>query len=205
MDTHKFPDAPEASLHSLLNAAEAPANCDEQLPPIVSPPYWQHARSASRNSVFSIGKPQPINLEDNTDEPEGTRSPLWAKVISIDSYTIVTGNVKGVGDYVVWICRVQTLDGGSVTIRKRCRMLVLPYRLHSFGADSPSSRLYAASWPLLTQKLPCLFLSFLPKASSVRLRQCRFYKSGFNHPADRFRPAFLEKRRAGLEYFLKYG
>ena len=82
----------------------------EQLPPIVVPPYWHHVRGASRNSVLSIGKPQPIRLEDNTEESEGTRSPLWAKLVSIDSHTVVTGNVKSVGDYVVWRCKVQTLD-----------------------------------------------------------------------------------------------
>ena len=85
------------------------------LPPVI-PPYWQsqvYNRSVSRTSVLSIagiGKPQPILLEDHSEEPEGVKSPLWAKVVSIDSHTIVSGNVKGLGDYVVWSCRIDTLD-----------------------------------------------------------------------------------------------
>ena len=108
MDSHKTPNALDSSVRG--TADDAVSGASEQLPPVVSPPYWQHSRAVSRSSVFSIGKPQPIRLEDNTEELEGTRSPLWAKIVSIDDHTIVTGNVKGVGDYVVWICKVQTLD-----------------------------------------------------------------------------------------------
>ena len=86
------------------------------LPPqIISPPYWQHTRGQSYASVISNGgKPSPISLEDHTDESYngdgGICSPLWAKMVCIDDHVVVSGNVKGVGDYVVWICRVDTLD-----------------------------------------------------------------------------------------------
>lgn len=80
-----------------------------ELPPVIVPPYWQHRRAASRTSIISNGRIQPIRLEDNSQEPEGVTSPLWARVVAVDSYTIVSGSVKGVGDYVVWICRVDTL------------------------------------------------------------------------------------------------
>ena len=81
----------------------------------VVPPYWQqHQRQASHASIISNGKPPPISLEDHTEEPEGISSPLWAKVVSIESHVLVSGNVPGVGDYVVWICRVETLDVSSV-------------------------------------------------------------------------------------------
>ena len=109
MDSH---NGPETSSH---NASDSVNNASsEQLPPTVTPPYWQHMRAASRNSILSLGKSQPIRLEDNTEEEEGTKSPLWAKIVSVDSHTIVTGSVKGVGDYVVWICKVQTLDVSTV-------------------------------------------------------------------------------------------
>ena len=86
------------------------------LPPqIITPPYWQHTRGQSYASVISNGgKPSPIRLEDHTDESYngdgGICSPLWAKMVCIDDHVVVSGNVKGVGDYVVWICRVDTLD-----------------------------------------------------------------------------------------------
>lgn len=110
MDSHRVPDPPEPSSHS-HNAPESAADAQsasDQLPPVVVPPYWRSASAASRNSILSIAK--GIRLEDNSEEPEGTKSPLWAKLVSIESHTVVTGNVKGVGDYVVWICQVQTLD-----------------------------------------------------------------------------------------------
>ena len=81
-----------------------------EFPPVIVPPYWQHRRAASRASIISNGKPPPIRLEDNSEGPEGVTSPLWAKVVAIDSYTIVSGSIKGVGEYVVWICRVETLE-----------------------------------------------------------------------------------------------
>lgn len=125
MDAPRPFDAQEVSSNAAASGTNRSLGSPEHLPPIVSPPYWQHVRHASRNSVLSIGK-QPIRLEDNTEEPVGTRSPLWAKLVSIDSHTVVTGNLKGVGDYVVWICRVQTLD---VSIKYFGSALpLMPYR-----------------------------------------------------------------------------
>jgi len=116
------------------------------------------------------GRPLPITLEDNTEDVEGAvRSPLWAKLVVIESYTIVSGNVKGLGDYVVWICSVETLTGGCMVIRKR----------------------YSEFETLRSQ----LELTFPKCGSSLPQLPPKnfFYK---------FRPAFLEHRRANLEYFL---
>ena len=101
------------SLNTTTNQAFNGGDNPNSLPPVIVPPYWQHNRQASRASVISNGKPPPITLEDNTEEPEGIKSPLWAKLVTIESHTIVSGNVKGVGDYVVWMCRVETLDVGG--------------------------------------------------------------------------------------------
>ena len=126
----------------------------------VVPPYWQHSRQASRASVISYGKPTPITLEDNSAPPDDVTSPLWARAVVIDSHAVVSGSVKGVGDYVVWTCRVQTLDvrrvstachwhysdcsqGTSIVIRKRCedvhgpRLAILAQR---HFADTRSSK-----------------------------------------------------------------
>jgi hypothetical protein len=168
-NSHRIPFHNENQQGSKSSCQTEPT---ENLPPVIVPPYWQqHIRNVSRNSILSItGKPAPIRLEDNTDEPEGVKSPLWAKLVSIESHTIVSGNVKGVGDYVVWNCRVETLDGGCVNLHKRySEFEVLRNEL-------------ASTFPRAGSSLPGL----PPKSI--------FY---------RFRPAFLEKRRAGLEYFLK--
>jgi len=90
--------------------------------PSVAPPYWKHNRSASyasRTSLDSTNKPPPITLEDHTESPSERSSALWAKSVSIDDYVLVNGNRTGLGAYVVWNCKVQTLDGGPMIIRKR--------------------------------------------------------------------------------------
>ena len=79
-------------------------------PEVIIPPFWQHQRGQSFASVISNGKPPPITLEDHTEESYEQTSPLWAKVVSIQNHVVVSGNVTGVGDYVVWICKVDTLD-----------------------------------------------------------------------------------------------
>lgn len=88
-----------------------------------TPPYWQHARhnrSASYATQLSIdNRPPPITLEDNTQPHTKGHQRLWAKSITIDDYVIVRGNPTGIGAYVVWNCKVETLDGGPMTIRKR--------------------------------------------------------------------------------------
>ena len=104
--THENGNAPNGEAKGKVAAAAAAAAA-----PAVVPPYWQqHQRHASYASVISNGKPPPISLEDHTEEPEEVSSPLWAKVVSIESHVLVSGNVPGLGDYVVWICRVETLD-----------------------------------------------------------------------------------------------
>ena len=85
----------------------------------LSPPYWQHQRTVSSATHTSIDRPPPISLEDNTQPHSPSQSALWAKTVAIDDYVIVRGNPTGLGAYVVWNCKVQTLDGGPMTIRKR--------------------------------------------------------------------------------------
>lgn len=75
----------------------------------VIPPYWSHHRNASRTSQISQDQPV-ITLEDHTEDPNSeTSRGLWAKSVTIDDYAVVEGKT-GVGAYVVWSCRIQTLD-----------------------------------------------------------------------------------------------
>ncbi|KAJ5591832.1 uncharacterized protein N7459_002201 [Penicillium hispanicum] len=86
----------------------------------VVPPYWQrHERNASRASQSSLARSAPITLEDHTADPDSeTSRGLWAQSVSIDDHVVVHGNA-GVGSYVVWNCRIQTLDGGPMVVRMR--------------------------------------------------------------------------------------
>lgn len=76
----------------------------------VIPPYWHHTRNSSRTSQISLDRPPPITLEDHTEDPNSeTSRGLWAKSVTIDDHVVVQGKT-GVGAYVVWNCRIQTLD-----------------------------------------------------------------------------------------------
>jgi hypothetical protein len=102
----------------------------------VPPPYWQHHRSISYLSQASIDRPSPIVLRDRTESLSSANAALWAKAITVEDYVLVKGNFGSLGAYVVWNCKVQTLDvrpslyrgmhqtlmieqGGAITIRKR--------------------------------------------------------------------------------------
>ena len=77
-------------------------------PPLV-PPYWSHRRYESYCSVGNA-KPPPIILEDHTEEHFYHDHPSWAKGVTIDDYVLVAGSIPGPGNFVVWTCRIDTLD-----------------------------------------------------------------------------------------------
>ncbi|KAH6638156.1 PX domain-containing protein [Boeremia exigua] len=91
----------------------------------VVPPYWQrHERDSNRLSSYTSDAGARIVLEDHTDEGSEQCKVLWAKHVSIDDYVVVSGTAPGLGayapgQYVVWNCTVETLDGGPMKIRKR--------------------------------------------------------------------------------------
>ncbi|KIW20119.1 hypothetical protein PV08_00694 [Exophiala spinifera] len=109
--------APDADTRSDINEAARVDDSIDARPVFSPPPYWRHNRNASYSSEFS-DRPPAIILEDHTLSREASRAALWAKAITIDDYVIVQGTT-GIGSYVVWNCKVQTLDGGPMVIRKR--------------------------------------------------------------------------------------
>lgn len=86
-----------------------------------APPYWsdgsRHVRSISYHSI-SHQRPNPILLEDHSEEHNEQAQSCWANSATIDEYVLVSGP-SGIGAYVVWHCTVKTLKGGDMTIRKR--------------------------------------------------------------------------------------
>ncbi|TVY59094.1 PX domain-containing protein YPT35 [Lachnellula cervina] len=85
----------------------------------VSPPYWVqgHQRSVSNVSVDSL--PGGITLQDNTDEDDAKNKACWAKSVYIEDHVVINGNRTGIGAFVVWNINVETLQGGTIRIRKR--------------------------------------------------------------------------------------
>lgn len=76
------------------------------------PPYWGHFRKESRSSQTSTDLPRKpiITLEDHTENSAyDANKGLWAKSVSVDDYHVVNGK-SGIGAYVVWTCRIETLS-----------------------------------------------------------------------------------------------
>lgn len=66
---------------------------------------------------MSVEQPLGITLEDHTEDPNSeTSRGLWAQSVSVEDYAVVHGK-SGVGDYVVWHCRIQTLDVRNLPFR----------------------------------------------------------------------------------------
>ncbi|KAL4957844.1 hypothetical protein BDW69DRAFT_191343 [Aspergillus filifer] len=85
----------------------------------IVPPYWSHHRNASRTSQYSVDGGPAITLEDHTEDPNSeTSRGLWAKSVTVDDHVVVQGKT-GIGAYVVWNCKIRTLEGGTITVRMR--------------------------------------------------------------------------------------
>lgn len=66
---------------------------------------------------MSVEQPLGITLEDHTEDPNSeTSRGLWAQSVAVENHAVVHGK-NGVGDYVVWHCRIQTLDVCNLTSR----------------------------------------------------------------------------------------
>jgi hypothetical protein len=79
----------------------------------VVPPYWQRPEpNKNRLSSHSVDlRPNPIRLEDHTDEGSEQLNALWAKHVTIPDYVIVGNSAApAFGAYVVFNVTVDTLD-----------------------------------------------------------------------------------------------
>lgn len=79
-----------------------------------TPPYWnRHRRTTSNVSYVSVNTPTrrpPIVLEDHSEEHDDSGQGLWARGVTIDDHHVVSGGAIAAGSYVVWHCRVETLE-----------------------------------------------------------------------------------------------
>ena len=101
--------ADAATRHQMRGDVDAPA-----------PAFWstRHARSASYHSLAHTTGHGPIQLEDHSEDQHEQSQACWARSVTVDDYTVVSGT-SGIGAYVVWHCTVSTLEGGDMNIRKR--------------------------------------------------------------------------------------
>jgi hypothetical protein len=95
-------------------AASTHADCQTE-----APAFWstRHTRTTSYSSISHLG-PGTIQLEDHSEEQHEHSQGCWARSVTVDDYTVVSGT-SGIGAYVDWSVTVRTLKGGDMSIRKR--------------------------------------------------------------------------------------
>jgi hypothetical protein len=155
--------------------------------PVTSPPYWvqSHSRSISNISIESVPD-GAITLQDNTDGEDSKNKACWARSVYIEDHVVINGSRTGIGAFVVWNITVDTLHVGDEAL------LVLDTCLYSQGGSMRIRKRYS-EFDDLREKLLQTFpnsqaaMPPLPPKSVI----------------SKFRPKFLEHRRAGLQYFLK--
>jgi len=150
------------------NGSQQSANEDDSP---ISPVFWVHShqRSVSNISVESIAS-GGITLKDNTNgDNDSKNKACWAKSVHIEDHVVINGNRTGIGAFVVWNIKVETLHGGSMSIRKR------------YSEFDDLRHKLIQTFPYSEGAMPAL-----PPKSLI----------------SKFRPKFLENRRAGLQYFL---
>lgn len=108
------PDQPP--MQTSADAAAASTHADRQ---IDAPLFWttRHSRTASYHSISHLG-PGTIQLEDHSEEQHEQSQGCWARSVTVDDYTVVSGP-SGIGSFVTWHLTVSTLKGGDMSIRKR--------------------------------------------------------------------------------------
>jgi hypothetical protein len=110
------PDQPP--MQTSADAAAASTHADRQTD--VPPLFWstrQHSRSTSYHSISHLS-PGTIQLEDHSEEQHEQSQGCWARSVTVDDYTVVSGP-SGIGSFVTWHLTVSTLKGGDMSIRKR--------------------------------------------------------------------------------------
>jgi hypothetical protein len=94
------------------NSGSQQSGNDDNSP--ISPVFWaqSHQRTFSNISVESIA-PGGITLRDNTDgDSDSKNKACWAKSVHIEDHVVVNGSRTGIGAFVVWNIKVETLHVG---------------------------------------------------------------------------------------------
>ncbi|CAM1504674.1 Fc.00g022650.m01.CDS01 [Cosmosporella sp. VM-42] len=167
-------DDEEDIFHDPVSSTVSPSS-------ITTPPYWTsgHQRSTSNMSAESVLPAGAITLRDNeTNEHNDRNNACWAKSVVIADCTIVNGSATNIGAFVVWNIRVETLNVGTLR--------------DGFGSYMNIRKRYS-EFDDFRHKLVLTFPNFDAAVPSLPPKSV----------ISKFRPRFLEKRRAGLQYFLK--
>ncbi|EGY17373.1 PX domain-containing protein [Verticillium dahliae VdLs.17] len=169
---------------------------------ITSPPYWtnshSHQRSISNMSAESVLPAGAITMQDHeVSDPDHHNKACWAKSVEIVDHVVINGSATNIGAFVVWNIKVETLrvscPSPFCSRRMACDGVLTGNRPLLQGSYMNIRKRYS-EFDDLREKLMMTFPHFeaavppLPPKSVI----------------SKFRPKFLDKRRQGLQYFLKY-
>jgi hypothetical protein len=195
-------------------AAEPPPASPTSPSTPISPPFWHSEGQEPLPAATSAARPAGgIQLEDHTHEDSERSKACWARSVAVRDHVVVG---SGLGAYVVYNCVVETANvgaplavmggmadvrqGSDITVRKRCgsrdRPLTRAHRSKVLGirhAEGPPA-----------PHVPQLGGGAAQAPAEINLWSARRAVVNASDLAVRFERRFLEKRRQGLQYFLKY-
>ena len=229
---HPNPASTQPPMQTSADAAAASTHADCQSAP---PVFWttRHLRTASYHSISHLG-PGTIQLEDHSEEQHEQSQGCWARSVTVDDYTVVSGP-SGIGSFVTWHLTVSTLKGGDMSIRKRYVLLLLLFSSRLISYHVHTIRTFSMSYASVDGPSTCLALishsctldavatkQFGSDVADIISRYSEFDRlrenlvRSFPHAegsipqlprksvVSRFRPRFLEQRKNGLSHFIKY-
>jgi len=141
--------------------------------PVTSPPYWVQSHQRTPSTI-SVESivPGAITLEDNTDAEDPKNKACWAKSVYIEDHVVINGNYGGKTGIGAFVVWNITVE----TLRGSS------FRIRKRYSEFDDLRhKLLQTFPNSTAAMP-----LLPPKSVI----------------SKFRPRFLENRRAGLQYFL---
>jgi hypothetical protein len=193
-----------------------------------SPPYWlnhnqQTYSTLGEGSTESGGITMMDNEVDDEDGNNPRGSACWARAVEIPDYVVVNGSATNIGAFVVFNVRVQTMNV-SAWLLSAFPGLRPAYSSAMFGSqrrqDGGSSFKHSLSSICKTDTL--VISSYQGSYMNIRKRYSEFddfrkrlVQTFPNFEAavpalppksliSKLRPKFLDKRKAGLQYFLKW-
>ena len=129
-------------------------------------------------------------MRDNENADDDDRNnACWAQSVEIVDFTVVNGSAGSIGAFVVYIIKVQTLG-----VSHFAHNAISPFGAYNRKGSYMHIRKRYSEFHDFRERLILSFPTFeamipqLPPKSVI----------------SKFRPKFLEKRRAGLQYFLQY-
>lgn len=173
----------------------------------------EEQNSGAAHHQNNNGEPQRLRTSEETRTSYGRdrNKACWAKSVEVTNYVIVNGSATNIGAFVVWNIRVQTL---SVSVHPGVVFQVCQGHVKRIETGTSTIRSYVAN-SRVDSNLQGPYMNIRKRYSEFDDFRHRLVQSFPNFEAAvpvlppksviaKFRPRFLEKRRAGLQYFLKY-